>query len=155
MPLKIVWTEGEVTGKCTLEQGWCLIGWLEMFQKRTGFKRKGWRKNREGGVKMNIHHHINSLSWCIEEIGIQIHLPHQNLHFPCLGPALLFSTNCKKIRLFATPTFFTLKTNTSIYSNYNKISFLKTNSHEKLPKTQMYITLLVVHDLFKNVLEYM
>ena len=34
------------------------------------------------------------------------------------------------------------------------MSFLKTNSYEKLHKTQMYITLLVVHDLFKNIWEY-
>ena len=29
-------------------QGSFLIDWLEMFQKKTGFKRKEWRKNRKG-----------------------------------------------------------------------------------------------------------
>ena len=77
---------------------------------------------------MNANHHINSLSWCVEETGIQIHLPHQNLHFPRLGPALLFSTYSQKIRLFATSAFHIFKTNTSIYSNYNEMSFLKTNT---------------------------
>ena len=35
------------------------------------------------------------------------------------------------------------------------MSSLKTNKYEKVHKTQIDIILLVVHDLFKNVLEYM
>ena len=57
--------------------------------------------------------------------------------------------------MFTSPTFLILKANTSIYSNYSKMSSLKTNKHEKVHKTQIDIILLVVHDLFKNVLEYM
>ena len=72
------------------------------------------------------------------------------------GPAPFFSTFCHKtrIRMFATSTFLILKTNISIYSNYNKRSFLKTNSHVKIHKIKIYIILLAVQDLFKNVLEY-
>ena len=88
-------------------------------------------------VKTNKYPTLIRYSWCIEE-STPPHFQLTAMKYKCLlTPPSLF---LKQIPVFIV---------TAIKS------FLKTYSQVKIHKIKIYIILLNVHDLFKNVLEYM
>ena len=69
-------------------------------------------------------------------------------------PAPSFQLTAIKYECLLPPSFLFLKQISVFIVITTKGVFLKTNSHVKRHKIEIYIILLAVHDLFKNVLEY-